>query len=314
MNNPGEGPAAAPWSHGIVTAVRSKRITIRIGAASHEISLPGRLKKGRRDTTSPLVVGDRVEVTREQPGVRIHEVLPRRNEISRVDSLRPLRKQTLAANVDLAVCVVSAMEPDFNSRLLDRLLLLGDVAEIPGAVCVNKWDLVGSSDGPPLEPYENLDYLVFKTSALTGGGLDDFRGALRSRTALFVGASGVGKSSLINRLIPGANLRTKPLSSATGRGVHTTTRVDWLDLPSGGVVLDTPGLRHVRPWGLKPENLAHYFHDLRNLSGECRFRNCLHRSEPECAVTAALADQPGLEARYDSYLRILASLESGELW
>jgi ribosome biogenesis GTPase len=132
--------------------------------------------------------------------------------------------------------------------------------------------------------------------------------------SLLLGASGVGKSSLINRLIPGANLRTEPLSPATGRGVHTTTRVDWLDLPSGGVVLDTPGLRHVRPWGLEPGNLASFFPELRDLAQGCRFRDCLHRSEPDCAVTGALQNDPSLSQRYDSYQRILASLESGELW
>jgi ribosome biogenesis GTPase len=277
---PEAAPAGEPTSEGVVTAIRPRRITVRLGPESHSISLPGRLKKGRRETTAPVVVGDRVTVSLKGRTVRIQDVLPRQNEISRVDSLRPLRKQVLAANVDLAVSVVSALEPPLNCRLLDRLLLLGDVAGIPGAVCVNKWDLVGRSDGPPMEHYVHLGYIVVKTSALTGQGVEDLRDVLRDRTSLLVGPSGVGKSSLINRLIPGADLRTTPVSPATGRGVHTTSRVDWLDLPSGGVVLDTPGLRHVRPWGLEPENLASYFPELRSFSRDCRFRDCLHRSEP----------------------------------
>jgi ribosome biogenesis GTPase len=311
---PEAAPTGDPASQGIVTAVRPRRITVRIGRESHSVSLPGRLKKGPRETTAPVVVGDRVAVSAKGRGIRIQEVLPRRNEISRVDSLRPLRKQVLAANVDQAVSVVSALEPPLNRRLLDRLLLLGDVAGIRGAVCVNKWDLVDRADGPSMEHYVDLGYIVVKTSALTGWGVDDLRNVLRNRTSLLVGPSGVGKSSLINRLIPGADLRTTPVSPATGRGVHTTSRVDWLDLPSGGVVLDTPGLRHVRPWGLEPENLAGYFPELRNLSQECRFRDCLHRGEPDCAVTNAIDEGSSLAARYDSYLRILASLESGELW
>jgi ribosome biogenesis GTPase len=304
----GAAPAAT------VTAVRPKEISIRLGGVAHELPLPGRMKKGKREATTPIAVGDRIEVESRRGRLRVKKLLRRINEISRVDSLRPPRKHVLAANVDLAVAVVSAHEPPFNPRLLDRLLLLGEAAGLPGVICVNKWDLVAGSGDPDVEHYERIGYRVQRTSALTGEGLEDLTALLANRVSLLVGASGVGKSNLINRLVPGADQHTRPLSESTGRGVHTTTRVDWLDLASGGVVLDTPGLRHIRPWGLEPGNLARLFPEIRDLEGRCRFRDCMHRAEPDCGVRTGLSGDPGLSGRYDSYLRILESLEREELW
>jgi ribosome biogenesis GTPase len=293
---------------------------LRAGEREVEVALPGRLKKGPRETTAPLVVGDRVRLAWEGETARILDRLERDNEVARVDSLRPPRKHVLAANVDQVVCVVSVAQPPFQPRTLDRLLLLGEVAGIPSLVCLNKQDLLAASGrdavaDPPMEVYRQAGYEVVRTSATEGTGLDALRQRLKDRTSLLVGPSGVGKSTLLNQLVPGAGLRTREVSRATGRGVHTTTRVEWLDLPEGGVLLDTPGLRHIRPWGLEPANLGSYFPEIRELQASCRFRNCLHRAEPGCAVREAL-DDPGepRRMRYLSYLRILESLERNELW
>jgi ribosome biogenesis GTPase len=300
---------------GIVTAVRPKEIILRAGTESFHTQVPGRLKKGRRETTTPIVVGDRAEFALEGDDVKIVHLVPRTNEIARVDSVRPPRKHVLAANVDQVVCVVAAQAPPLNPRVLDRLLLLGEGAGVAGAICLNKMDLAPGEDPALLRAYEGLGYPVFRTSARTGSGLEAFTQALGGRISLFVGHSGVGKSSLLNELIPGSDLRTGLLSRASGRGVHTTTRVDWIDLPGGGVVLDTPGLRHIRSWGLTPSNLAGCFPEFRDRADRCQFRDCLHREEPGCAVIAGMKDAgEDYAARYDSYRRILDSVEREELW
>ncbi|MBU2692528.1 MAG: ribosome small subunit-dependent GTPase A [Candidatus Eisenbacteria bacterium] len=299
---------------GVVIAIHSQKFTIR-SDRDYTMALPGRFKKGPRQLTTPFVVGDRLELILDENVPTLSKLFDRKNEISRVGSLRPPIKQIIAANVDAVICVVSVAEPPFNSRLLDRLLLFSEVAGVTGSICVNKWDLVGAADASPLIPHEPLGYRVIRTSALLGDGIEELRSVLRNRISLLVGPSGVGKSTLLNRLVPEAGLRTLPISPSTGRGVHTTTRVDWLDLPTGGVVLDTPGLRHIRPWGLEPLNLAHYFPEFRDLIRDCQFRDCRHRSEPGCAVIRAIRSGiPELAGRYDSYCRIFASLERDELW
>ncbi|MBD3334428.1 MAG: ribosome small subunit-dependent GTPase A [Candidatus Eisenbacteria bacterium] len=302
---------------GTVVAVQPRTVTVRAvpGNRDFAVSVPGRLKKGERRVTAPVAVGDRVDLLVAGGRAKIAAVHPRRNEIARVDSLRPPRKHVLAANVDQTVCVVSVDQPPFNHRVLDRLLLLGEAGGVTTGVCINKWDLLALADEPPLDVYARIGYEVHRASALTGAGVPEMRAALQNKVSLLIGPSGVGKSTLLNRLVPGAGLRTRPVSPATGRGVHVTTRVGWIDLPEGGVVLDTPGLRHIRPWGLDPSNLADHFPELREESRRCQFRDCRHRGEPGCAVAAAVAaGGEGRRMRYDSYLRILESLEGGELW
>lgn len=294
---------------GTVVAIRPRRALVRVGEREIGCDLRRGMLQGERLERNRLVVGDRVRVAipGDKPAVLL-AVLPRDTKISRVDSVRPPREHVIAANVDLLVALQAVDEPLFNPRGLDRLLVLGEAGGVRCAVVVNKIDL-GRLDEvePRVAAYRKIGYPVHLTCALGGQGIGELARHLSGRTTILVGPSGVGKSTLLNHLIPGLQQRTGEISAATNRGVHTTTRVDHIDLPDGGVVLDTPGLRAVQPW-THPEALAGHFPEMRAFIGACRFRDCLHQSEPGCAIRAGVAEGLIAEARHASYLRILAGL------
>ncbi|MBM3316238.1 MAG: ribosome small subunit-dependent GTPase A [Candidatus Eisenbacteria bacterium] len=295
---------------GAITAVRPGSVLVRNAGGEHEAAVPRGLLRGSRARRAPLAIGDRVRVERRAAGMAVVvEILPRRNKVSRLGSLRPPREQVIAANVDRLLAVQALDEPAFSPAILDRLLLLGEAGGVPGAVCLNKTDL-GSVDRAVelLAPYARAGYPVFAVSARQGEGLAELASFLRERTTVMVGTSGVGKSSLINRLVPDAAQRTEAISRASGRGVHTTSRVDLFDMPGGGVLLDTPGMRVIHLWGVAPESLAGLFPELRPHLGRCRFRDCLHRGEPGCGIGAAVEAGEIAAARHAGYGRVLEDL------
>ena len=302
---------------GTVVAIRPRRALVRVGEREVGCDLRRGLLQGARLERNRLVVGDRVRVAVKGDGPAVLlAVLPRETRISRVDSVRPPREHVIAANVDLLLVLQAIDEPKFNPRGLDRLLVLGEAGGVRCAVVINKIDLGRLDEAEAIgAPYRRIGYPVLPTCALSGQGIVELARHLLGRTTILVGPSGVGKSTLLNRLIPGLQLRTGEISAATHRGIHTTTRVDHLDLPDGGVVLDTPGLRSVQPW-TRPDELARHFPEMRPLLGACHFRDCLHRSEPGCAILAAAASGEIAAARHESYLRILTGLmqiEAGEV-
>jgi ribosome biogenesis GTPase len=218
----------------------------------------------------------------------------------------------IAANVDQLLAMQAVDQPPLNPRGLDRLLLLGEVGGVSCAVCLNKTDLLPASGlAELLDVYRRIGYPVFRTCAVSGEGVDAVVPFLREKSTLLIGPSGVGKTTLLNRLIPGLELRTGQISMATGRGTHTTPRVDYLELPQGGTVLDSPGLRSIQPFTSAAE-LAGFYPDMRLVLGSCRFRDCLHRDEPGCAVCAAVASGEIAPARHESYLRVLEGLMADE--
>ncbi len=292
-----------------VVAIRPRRAQVRVDEREYGCDLRRGLLQGARLERNRLAVGDRVGIVVERGEEAVlREILPRHTKISRVDSVRPLREHVIAANIDLLLALQAVDEPPFNPRVLDRLLVMGEAGGAGCLIVLNKIDLGRLEENERLiSGYRRIGYPVVLTCGLSGQGLDELAEHLTGRVSILLGASGVGKSTLLNRLIPGLQLRTGEISAASGRGVHTTTRVDHLDLPGGGVVLDTPGLRTLQPW-TRPEALAGHFPEMRPHLGACRFRDCLHRSEPGCAVRAALARGEIDEARHDSYLRILAGL------
>ncbi len=294
---------------GTVIAVRPRWIRVRVGKRDVGCDLRKGLLRRIRGQRSPIAVGDRVSLVIRPDGRGVlHEILPRNRCISRLGSLRPRREQVIAANVDQLLGLQAMDLPRFNHRGLDRLLVLGEAGGVDCGVCLNKVDLAEKSAAEDLlRVYREIGYPVFPTSAIGGQGLCDLALFLRGKKTLMLGPSGVGKSTLLNQLIPGLRLRVGMVSAATRRGVHTTVRVDYVELPDGGVVLDSPGLRAIQPW-TSPEALAEHFPEMRSLLGSCRYRNCLHRGEPDCAVRAA-AEMGGIDAaRYESYLRILEGL------
>jgi ribosome biogenesis GTPase / thiamine phosphate phosphatase len=300
---------------GTVRQVMPGRAMVDLDSGAAEAHLRGGLKKGPRDTVHLLAVGDRVRLRRSEDRLLlVEEVLPRRNELARIDvgDKRGQRKQVLAANLDRICVVVSLDKPSFNPRGLDRFLVLAASAGISALLVLNKCDLhTGGSRTIPtpeeiLGLYRGLGYEAIGTSVPTGQGLDDLRDALGGRLSFLLGPSGAGKSSLLNAIF-GLDLRTTAISNATSKGVHTTSRVDWVSLPGGGAVLDAPGIRSIHPWGLDRAALAGCFPEF-GRAGSCRFDDCLHRGDAGCAVAAAAADGRVPPQRLDSYRRILDTL------
>ncbi len=291
--------------------MRPRLVQVSTGEGCVDAHVRSLLKKdGPRVSANVVAVGDRVRlVIRGSRGVWLDGILPRMNRISRVDPGDSRREHVLAANLDQVAVIASWKKPRFNPRALDRLLVMGENAGVPCLVVLNKTDLMRTCPPrkDPVQPYRDLGYPVLLTAATEGAGLDEMHSLFSGRMTLMVGPSGTGKSTLLNRLVPGLDLRTSPISEATSKGVHTTTRVDWIDLPMGGAVLDSPGIRSIQPWGLTEENLASCFPEMRGLP-PCRFGDCLHQSEPECSVRAAVDSGSVLSSRHDSYLRIMESL------
>jgi ribosome biogenesis GTPase len=258
-----------------------------------------------------VVVGDEVEWEGESPGQGVLEaVLPRRNAFRRRATGREVHEQIVAANLDLVVAVASFAEPPLHPGVLDRLALAAHQGGIPLCLVLNKTDLAREGAiPPPVRLYRSLGYPVFPMSARTGEGFDAFAAAVRGRRALFVGHSGVGKSTLLDRLVPGLGVRIGEISAATGRGRHTTTAALLVRLADGTEIVDTPGFRSFAPWRATPEEVADSFPEVRARARECRFRDCRHDTEPGCAVRAGVAAGAMAEARYQSYLKLAAQAE-----
>lgn len=295
---------------GTVVAVRPRRVRVEVGDRVLEAFVRGGLKSGPRRQTHVIAVNDRVELTADgSHGAVIEDVLPRRNQVSRVDpgSRRNLREHVLAVNLDWLVVVMSLAQPVLKTRTLDRLLVLGEIHRVAPLIVLNKMDLQ-EKPREELEVYADLGYPMLRMSALHGTGGDALLAHLRDRVSLVIGPSGVGKSSLLNTLVPGLDLSTQPISESTGKGVHTTTRVEYHRLPGGGAILDSPGIRSVQPWGLDAASLRHAFREFDSVSA-CQFRDCQHRAEPSCGVRDAVETGEISRFRYDSYLRLLEGIE-----
>ena len=266
-----------------------------------------RRRTGRR--RKPVVVGDRVTVEFSGEGAAVVGVDERRTQISRQAPGDPRHEQILVANVDFVLIVASTRNPDLVPGLIDRFLVTADSREIAAGIAINKIDHDPERENAPLaDLYRGLGYDVVETSAETGAGLDAVRTLLRDRTTTLLGHSGVGKSSLANALDPSIDLRTADVHEGTGRGVHTTTTVSLLRLPWGGYLVDTPGIREFGLWRMDPRDLRFWFREIAARLADCRFSDCLHEHEPDCAVQAAVEAGAITAARYESYLRILAGL------
>ncbi len=258
---------------------------------------------------NPVAVGDDVIVDLAGDPASIEEVLPRRNSLSRVASSHDPREQILAANVDRLVVIGSLAKPGFSSNRTDRILAACEYEEIPATLVLNKVDLVEEEEVAPIEAtYRAIDVPVLRTSAETGEGVDELRELLRGRTTVFYGASGAGKSSLLNALQPGLALRIGKISKYWKQGKHTTTYSQLHHLDLGGDVIDTPGIRVFRLFGVNQYELRDLFPDFVPYNGKCRFPDCAHDHEPECAVAEAVEEGAIAATRYQSYVEILDEL------
>jgi ribosome biogenesis GTPase / thiamine phosphate phosphatase len=322
---------AAAELHGVVMSGTGGIWTVRTDDGRMvEASMRGRLKKSnsgkradgslRRDTvlaaaeTLKLAVGDDVRLEQGERGDAwaIAEILPRRSKLARRAPGGGQGERVLAANVDQVVVMFAAAKPDPHPRMLDRFLVIAEGNELPARIVINKVELVGDDDAKQrFAAYERIGYPVHYTSVKGAIGLEEIRDSLAGRRSVVTGPSGVGKSSLLNALFPGANLRVGAISESVNKGRHTTVGAVMLALPeaAGGYVIDTPGLREVGMWEL-PGQLDRCFPEFRPLKEECRFADCRHIAEPDCAVREAVRVGTVSAERYDSYMRLLEEVEA----
>ncbi len=269
----------------------------------------GKLRlKGIR-TTNPVAVGDRVDLVREGNDLIITGVQPRDNYIIRKSVHKRDESHILAANVDQALLIATLKFPRTSLGFIDRFLVTAESFRIPQVIVFNKQDLLNENlkqkQSALIKLYEGIGVHCITSSAVEDHGLDDFRAVLKDKTTLIAGHSGVGKSTLINTLSPELNRKTGSVSKSVEKGVHTTTFAEMIMLNSGTFIIDTPGIKELGLSDIPPEELSDYFPEMRALSQDCKFNNCLHLHEPQCAVKEAVAAGRIAGVRYENYLSML---------
>ena len=254
----------------------------------------------------PVAVGDEVRFMLAEDGnAMITEVLPRRSKLARVAAGAKPLEQVIVANVDQVVIVFAAAQPAPKWNLLDRYLVSAEACGLPALVCITKLDLAEGDLQEEVAHYRQIGYRVMLTSTISGAGISEFQSALQDRISVFVGKSGVGKTSLLNAVEPGLGLRVNVVSQATSKGRHTTSHVQMFPLNAGGSVVDTPGVREFGLWEVDDRDIALYFPEMRPLVGHCQFgANCRHDTEPGCAIKRAVAQGRVGARRYASMLKM----------
>lgn len=285
---------------------------VRVGEEDIQARLRGKFKQDNLKLTNPIAVGDYVELALEenQATAVISQILPRENYIIRKSTRRMNFSHILASNIDQAFLIVTLRNPRTSLGFIDRFLVSTESFRIPTTLVVNKMDIIKKELDLEFlqdikEIYEPLGYPVLTISATEEEGLEeDFKQLLQGKTTLLSGHSGVGKSTLLNRLVPEANQATKEVSGFTTKGVHTTTFAEMFDY-EGGFIIDTPGIKEFGILDIEDQELSHYFVELRQYLGQCRYNDCRHVNEPGCVVLEKLEEGYIHPYRYDSYVRIL---------
>lgn len=278
--------------------------------------LKGLFKLDGITSTNPLAVGDNVDLDPENDDEHtalITAIHDRSNYINRQSPSHRMQHHIIAANIDQSFLVVTLKEPRTSQGFIDRWLVTCEAYHVPAILLFNKADLYRKKEEERFDAwkqtYETIGYPVVRMSVHTGEGLDEVNALLRDKISLLSGHSGVGKSSFLNALFPAMSLKTQAVSGWSGKGIHTTTFAEMFDLPGGGRIIDTPGMREFGLVDISKQELSGYFPEMRVFAGQCQFNNCVHLGEPGCRVKQAVADGNIAIERYESYCAILDSIE-----
>lgn len=268
-------------------------------------------------STNPVAVGDMVSIETNKEGTAfITHIEDRKNYIIRRSSNLSKHSHILAANLDQAVLVVTIKYPETSTVFIDRFLCTAEAYHIPVIIIINKVDLYGEEDKEYMQQliylYQSIGYPCYAISATTQEGIEKLKEDLKGKISLFSGNSGVGKSTLINALVPGINLKTNKISGYHNKGMHTTTFSEMIPLPDGGYIIDTPGVKGFGTVDINKNEVGHYFKEIFKTSGNCRFHNCTHQHEPGCAVLEAVKEHRISESRYHSYMSVMQDMDDGK--
>lgn len=283
-----------------------------------KLKLETEWKKEKLLYTDLIVVGDLVEFVLNDDGTGVIEKIPeRKNYISRKApfikgvSEKGLRfEQIIAANIDYTFCVVSVDKPKFNNRVLDRMIVTAESCQTAPIIIINKYDLLKRKKKDYwYDLYTTLGYTVIRSSAITYEGIEEIKNLIQGKTSVFIGHSGVGKSSILNLLDPRINQKVGEISESWNKGRHTTVTSRLFKLNENTFVIDTPGVKEIEPYGLTREDITHYFREIAIVSRNCKFNTCTHTHEPNCAVKKAVDNEIIPYERYESYLRLVETLD-----
>ncbi|HEY5371133.1 MAG TPA: ribosome small subunit-dependent GTPase A [Hanamia sp.] len=278
--------------------------------------IKGKFKIDNITSTNPIAVGDVVVVDKEdgEESIVITKIQDRKNYITRQSPHNKHLHHIVASNLDQSILLATLKEPKTSTGFIDRFLVASEAYHVPAIIVFNKSDLYKAKEKTTFEKiktiYEKIGYRVYSMSINENKGIDEVNKLLKDKTTLLSGHSGVGKSTFINTIFPENALKTQAVSGWSGKGLHTTTFAEMFDLPFGGKIIDTPGMREFAMMDIEPHELSHYFPEMKALINDCRFNNCIHIEEPGCAVKAAVEENKISPERYISYLNILGTIDN----
>ena len=283
---------------------------------SFNARLKGKFKIDNISSTNPIAVGDKVTIENEtdSESVVISEIHKRNNYINRVSPHNKNQQHIVASNLDQSLLFATIKEPKTSLGFIDRFLITAEAYHVPAIIVFNKIDLLKPKDEDYLNYvkiiYEKIGYKIVEISLEKRTGVEKLTELLKDKTTLITGHSGVGKSTFINYLFPEFKIKTQDVSNWSGKGMHTTTFAEMFDLPFGGKIIDTPGIRELGLVDIEKQELSQYFPEMRALLNDCQFNNCMHINEPDCAIKNAVSKNSIHSDRYYSYLNILESINT----
>lgn len=294
---------------GIVIRGHGKSFIVRFQGRDIPCEIRGRLKYGTAQIT-PVAVGDDVEISLGDDGTgMIEKVARRRSMFFRPAKTSDTKRQVIAANISQLGIIVSSKNPPLKPGLIDRFIIAADMGDLKPIIIVNKIDLGRPGIADELENgYTNIGVPILFISAETGKGFTKLTELVKDQRTIFAGHSGVGKSTILNRLVPGLNIKVGKVSKYSDKGIHTTSKVEMYEIPDGGFIVDSPGLKILKLWELKQEDLPYYYKEMEKYLNSCRFTGCSHIHEPDCAVKDALDKGLIPKFRYENYVTIYKSL------